>query len=101
MLTDVNLSEASEAHLGDACNKKFSYSLHSDGDSYPNSPINGESKQPSELHHSTTFHIISILFLSPEYLLEMESPAAWLAPSVLVSKLPVIIRSEMQCHARK
>ena len=44
---------------------------------------------------------MSILFLSPEYLLELESPAAWLAPSVLVSKLPVILRSEMQCHARK
>ena len=52
MLTDVNLSEASEAHLGEAGSKKFSYSLHSDGDSYPNSPINGELKQPSFKHFS-------------------------------------------------
>ena len=58
MLTDVNLSEASEAHLGEAGSKKFSYSLHSDGDSYPNSPINGESKQPSGIHLNT-FHSIS------------------------------------------
>ena len=43
VLTDVNLSEASEAGLllSDYKNK-FSYSsLNSDGDSYPNSPING------------------------------------------------------------
>ena len=44
VLTDVNLSEASEAGLllSDYKNK-FSYSsLNSDGDSYPNSPINGK-----------------------------------------------------------
>ena len=44
VLTDVNLSEASEDNLDDY-KQKFSYnslsSLHSDGDSYPNSPING------------------------------------------------------------
>jgi len=39
VLTDVNLSEASEDNLLDY-KKKFSYNLHSDGDSYPNSPIN-------------------------------------------------------------
>jgi len=40
VLTDVNLSDASEDNLLDF-KKKFSYSsLHSDGDSYPNSPIN-------------------------------------------------------------
>ena len=42
VLTDVNLSDASEDNLLDF-KKKFSYSsLHSDGDSYPNSPINGK-----------------------------------------------------------
>ena len=47
VLTDVNLSEASEAGLllSDYKNK-FSYSsLNSDGDSYPNSPINGKLKE--------------------------------------------------------
>lgn len=39
VLTDVNLSDASEDNLLDY-KKKFSYNLHSDGDSYPNSPIN-------------------------------------------------------------
>ena len=43
VLTDVNLSEASEAGLLLADYNKFSYnSLNSDGDSYPNSPINGK-----------------------------------------------------------
>lgn len=41
VLTDVNLSDASEDNLLDY-KKKFSYNLHSDGDSYPNSPINGK-----------------------------------------------------------
>ena len=42
VLTDVNLSDASEDNLLDF-KKKFSYSsLNSDGDSYPNSPINGK-----------------------------------------------------------
>ena len=46
VLTDVNLSEASEAGLLLSDYKtKFSYSsLNSDGDSYPNSPINGKLK---------------------------------------------------------
>jgi len=41
VLTDVNLSEASEDNLINDYKNKFSYNtLHSDGDSYPNSPIN-------------------------------------------------------------
>lgn len=39
VLTDVNLSDAREDNLLES-RKNFSYSLASDGDSYPNSPLN-------------------------------------------------------------
>jgi len=39
VLTDVNLSDAREDNLLES-HKNFSYSLNSDGDSYPNSPLN-------------------------------------------------------------
>ena len=41
VLTDVNLSDAREDNLLES-RKNFSCSLASDGDSYPNSPLNGK-----------------------------------------------------------
>ena len=56
VLTDVNLSEASEDNLINDYKNKFSYNtLHSDGDSYPNSPINGK-----ELYDNIFMHLVIV-----------------------------------------